>query len=156
MVADVVSGLGLPDALLRNEVSVDDDISEHRAGVALRRRPSSAEEEQGDTTGKHPDTITSHNFLRLINNNGHKASKNNSNNCTADFDAALCWMRTEGRRCRCGADLRNLSVVNVDNPQTGAQIFFFSLPELRKGMTRSGESGVGTCLPIRSGTSLRK
>lgn len=42
-----------------------------------------------------------------------------------DFHAALeCLerrIRTEGRCCRCGADL---SVVNVDNLQTGAQIFF--------------------------------
>lgn len=63
VVADVISSFGLPDAHLGDEVSVHDDISEHRAGVALHGRPRS-EEEKGKAAGKHPGgTITSPNFF---------------------------------------------------------------------------------------------
>lgn len=75
VVADVISSFGLPDAQLGDEVSVHDDISEHRAGVALHGRPRS-EEEKGKAAGKHPGgAITSSKpflfyFMQGISNDG--------------------------------------------------------------------------------------
>lgn len=53
MVPNMVSGLRLSDANFRNEVSVHDYISVHRAGVALHRGSARREEEKSNVADKH-------------------------------------------------------------------------------------------------------
>lgn len=58
VVADVVSVLALPHAHRRDEVSVHDDISEHRARVPLGGTTPRSDEQKAKETGQHPGRVT--------------------------------------------------------------------------------------------------
>lgn len=66
----MVSGFRLSDTDFRDEVSVHDYISEHRAGIALHRGGARRKEEKGNAAEKHgqiaPKKVNNFSFARTF------------------------------------------------------------------------------------------